>query len=165
MLFSAYGMGLDNLLYFYEFANNPAEAQLRADFSLFLDENDIDLPVSPYFVQGSQELLSGLARKDFRGVTITAPGFYAPQGRQLRAPSAISKEFLQKLAKFRSDSVRITNFEMETSAIYGLSRILKHHALSCNIVLANRARNTFSQDPASAIDRMISTVLERMSEF
>ena len=165
MLFSAFGMGLDNLLYFYDFANNAAEAQLRADFSLFLDESQISLPVNPYFVQGSQRLLEGLARKDYQGVTITAPGFYAPQGRQLRAPSHLSKEFLQKLATFRSEHIRITNFEMETSAIYGLSRLLKHEALSCNIVLANRARNTFSQDPASAIDRMVSTVLERISEF
>ncbi len=164
LLFSAFGMGLDNLLYFYTFVNNPAEAKLRADLSLFLAEHDIELPVAPYFVEGSQTLLQQLGQNDHRGITITAPGFYAPQGRQLRARSALTRNFLEKLAAFSSHEHRITNFEMETSAIYGLSRILGHQAMSCNVILANRARNSFSADPGKAVEHLVETLMTRISD-
>lgn len=165
ILFSGFGMGMDNLLHFYQHSSNPAEARLRADFSYFMNEHDIKIPVEPYFAQGSTELLAGLNRNDYTGITITAPGFYAPQGRQLRARSKMEPQLLEKLAQFHSDDWVITNFEMETSAIYGLSRILGHQALSCNLILANRAANTFSPAPKKAMDQMIQTLLERISEL
>ncbi|MCB0636980.1 MAG: nucleoside phosphorylase [Lewinella sp.] len=163
LLFSGFGLGFDNLLHFYHERCNLAEATLRADLALFLHEHEIELPNDPYPAQGSQEMLEKLSHGDPSGITITAPGFYGPQSRRLRLAPLIAAEDLATLSHFKSQGFRMTNFEMETSAIYGLSRLLGHHALSCNVVLANRSNNTFSSNPRAAVDRMIQTMLDRLA--
>lgn len=164
LLFSTYGLGFDNVLHFYNERSNAAEGTMRADLALFLHEKEIELPGEPYATQCSPALLRQLGEGHATGITITAPGFYGPQSRRLRLEPLLGPEALKTISTFKSQGQRITNFEMETSAIYGLSRLLGHEALSCNVILANRANNTFSSDPKKAVDRMIKLMLERLSE-
>lgn len=156
--------GFDNLLRFYEWQANAFEQKISKDWEAFAVAHQLELPVVPYTVQGSPELLDTIGRGYARGITITAPGFYAPQGRQLRAKSKITPEIFEHLQNFRSGGHQITNLEMETSAIYALSRILGHEALSCSVILANRAQNTFSANPKDAVDRLIKEIIERIRE-
>ena len=100
-----------------------------------------------------------------RGITFTSPGFYGPQGRTLRATPRLKDETLQQIQHFSYQDLKITNFEMETSAIYGLSRLLGHHAVSCNAIIANRINGTFSKTPTQTVDRLILEVLERVIEL
>ncbi|MEL7423651.1 MAG: nucleoside phosphorylase [Bacteroidota bacterium] len=159
---SAFGLGFDNLLNFYDWEPNAAEQQMTADWHTFVSDHQYDLPITPYSVQGSVDLLAHMSKGYHQGITITAPGFYAPQGRQLRAKSRLSPAVMDALRTFRSSDCAITNLEMETSAIYGLCRILGHKALSCNVVLANREANTFSSAPKAAVENLIVKMLERI---
>lgn len=160
---SAFGIGLDNLLHFYEFQPNLAEAGLFDDLANFQDYAGT-LPVIPYICECSSFLLGTLAADFQTGITLTSPGFYAPQGRQLRGKSRLSMEYIRKLSQFEFNGLRITNFEMETAAIYGLSRILGHRAISTNAILANRLNGEFSKDPKAAVENLIQRMLERISE-
>ena len=114
----------------------------------------------PYFVKASEELRNQFS--DLRqGITGTAPGFYGPQGRVLRLPLKDSN-LNTKLDNFSYKDYRITNFEMETSVIYGLSKLLGHEALSLNAIIANRANGDFSKDPKKTVDKLILYALERI---
>ena len=93
------------------------------------------------------------------GITATCSGFYGPQGRQLRLQPAIP-DILDRLATFQEGDHRITNFEMETSAIYGLGKLMGHRCLSINTIIANRAKGEFSKDPKAAVEQMIRQALE-----
>ncbi|GAA4282136.1 nucleoside phosphorylase [Gaetbulibacter aestuarii] len=95
-----------------------------------------------------------------KGLTITAGGFYGPQGRVLRLKLR-DPELINKIASFSFKGIHSTNFEMETSAIYGLSQLLGHHALSLNAIIANRASGTFSADPGQTIENLITYTLDR----
>jgi uridine phosphorylase len=88
------------------------------------------------------------------GITVTCPGFYGPQGRVLRLP-LVQPEFIDKLTSFSYGNYRITNFEMETSGIYGLGKLLGHHCLSLSAIVANRISQTFSKDGARAVENLI----------
>lgn len=162
---SAFGLGFDNLLHFYEWEPNAAERTMMKDWNAFVAARDYALPMTPYSVEASSRLLDHIAAGHTKGITITAPGFYAPQGRQLRAKSRLSAEVMDGLREFSSNGHPITNLEMETSAIYGLCRILGHQALSCNVVLANRQDNTFSADPKKAVKDLITAILERIASL
>lgn len=158
-----YGLGFDNLLHFYEYQPSMAEAELFDALQNFLQYAG-RLPVPPYITEGSRTLLEDIAGEMFQGITITAPGFYGPQGRRLRLPPRLQSTFLEKLANFEFQQVKITNFEMETAAIYGLARLLGHRALSCNALLVNRPRGSFSEDPKQLENKLIETVLTRISD-
>lgn len=160
---SAFGLGFDNLLNFYDWESNPHESQMMADWTSFVEEQEYDLPMVPYSAEASVDLLQHIGAGYTQGITITAPGFYAPQGRQLRAKSRLSAQVMDGLRAFRSNGYQITNLEMETSAIYGLCRILGHRPLSCNVVLANRQDNTFSANPKQAVENLIVAILERIA--
>jgi len=97
----------------------------------------------------------------FKGITATAGGFYGPQGRVLRLPLQ-DPELNHKIDSFNYHGIRITNLEMETSVIYGLSKLLGHKALSLNAIIANRANGTFSKNPSLAIEKLIKYTLERI---
>jgi uridine phosphorylase len=157
---SAYGLGLDNLLYFYGYKNNMPEAELTDALSAYMQYTK-RLPF--YACQGSQQLLSQIGEGMVHGITLTSPGFYGPQGRQLRLLPRFDKAAFRQLAEFEFKGTPITNFEMETSAIYGLARLLGHRALSTNAIIANRASGTFSQAPKRIVDQLIVKVLERVS--
>jgi uridine phosphorylase len=96
-----------------------------------------------------------------QGITVTCPGFYAPQGRKLRA-SIKYPSLAEILQNFHYNNFRITNFEMETAGYYALGRLLGHEVLSVNAIVAHRLQQTFSKDPAKIIDQLILHVLENV---
>jgi len=160
-LYSAYALGLDNLLHFYEYQNSGMETRLFTQLKHFL-EIERALPVSPYIFATDQELADQLGGDMQRGITLTCPGFYGPQGRTLRGVSRLGRSGLEKLQRFEAEGLRITNLEMETAAIYGLARVLGHRAISFNAVLANRLQAAFSQQAKESVDRLIERVLSRL---
>lgn len=157
---SAYGLGLDNLLSFYEYQPNLGEAALEDELNAFLEYTG-SIPF--YACECHPALLEALGQDKTQGITLTSPGFYAPQGRVLRAKARYDVQFFESLARFEFGKYPITNFEMETSAIYGLARILGHRALSANAIIANRPNGAFSKDPYKAVDALIQNMLGLIS--
>jgi len=155
-LVSDYAVGLDNLMSFYNLQMTDKEKKLSKELQL-----KTGLPLAPYVVQGSDELLETIGGGMTVGNTVTCPGFYAPQGRVLRLPTRFPK-LLEDLNYFHSDDFWLTNFEMETAGYYALGRMLGHDVISVNAILANRITNKFSKNPDAAIDALIKTVLERI---
>ncbi|MGI6478596.1 MAG: nucleoside phosphorylase [Salinivirgaceae bacterium] len=154
------GCGFDGLLNFYADRNKVSLLKLENAFLEHMKWNK--LLATPYFVEGSDFLLNKVAFDMVQGITISAPGFYGPQGRVLRLPIADSN-INDKIASFACDSNKITNYEMECSAIYGLSKLLNHNALTiCNII-ANRQRGEYSSDYKQHIVKLIKTVLDRFT--
>lgn len=152
LLLSEAALATDGLLPFYLSAGEPDEAAI----SLFeyLEDGKVQLPVPVLIVR--PELPLAFAASDLaRGVTMTAAGFYAPQGRSLRLPSGLPPELLGRMRSWRHDHLRITNIEMETSGIYGLATALGHRAASVSALLANRAEGTFSKQPAKTVEKLI----------
>ena len=158
LVVSAYGIGLDNVMEFYDWSPTAEEQELR-DLAQKLVEVG---KIHPYAVKCSTALLEAYRKDEPLGITLTSPGFYGPQGRILRIPNPNAERLLQLLPSFQFRGIPLTNIEMETSAIYGLSRVLGHRALSFNAILANRVTQEFSPDPKKAVSRMIETVLERL---
>jgi uridine phosphorylase len=118
---------------------------------------------SPIVISVSKELESKLSSEIiFKGMTATAGGFYGPQGRVLRIPIKDS-ELNQKMNSFIHNNIRVTNYEMETSAIYGLSKLLGHNACSMNAIIANRSTGKFSANPRKAVEDLIIFTLDRMT--
>ncbi len=157
---SAIGIGLDNLLHFYDYKPEIAENELLQQFYAFFPTT----PLPAYAFSANKDLINALENIGNQGITLTSSGFYAPQGRHLRTIGKLNTELLDCLNDFQYKNWRITNFEMETAAIYGLSALLGHRALSCNVILANRILRQFSPDPTAAVDRLIRIVLEKISE-
>ena len=158
---SKYGLGLDGLLHFYNHKNNADE---HMTFLQFMETvgTETNFPIRPYIARAGEDLLKNLAADFKQGITLTCPGFYAPQGRILRADLSVDN-FLLNLGKFSYKNLRCTNFEMETAAIYGLSNILGHQAISFNAILANRVTNEFSIKPKESVKQLIEIVLERIA--
>jgi len=156
-----YGLGLDGLLHSYK-ADHIFEKEIEDAFIKHTQWNQNK--ARPYIVKGSNVLAKKLQSEQvFTGFTVTAPGFYGPQGRVLRIPLQ-DADLNKKLDSFSFDGVRATNLEMETSAIYGLSRLLGHNALSMNAIIANRANGTFSTDPYKAVENLIAYTLGKLVE-
>ena len=159
-LLSELAIGFDNLLHFYESEEiQHPEIQLA-----FIDHTEWSVFKSiPYVVRCNEELaLQFHADKVQRGFTATNVGFYGPQGRKLRLSSE-DEDLKTKLSSFTFEGMKITNLEMETSGIYGLSSLLGHRAISMNCILANRSTGEFSLHPEKAVDEMIQYVLERLT--
>ena len=146
-----HGLGLDNLLHFYRFENNDEEQQLYNDFMVHTQLNGT---VTPYVATASAALLKHFVDGFHHGITVTCPGFYGPQGRVLRMKLA-NPNLIDQLTTFRFGNRFISNFEMETSAIYGMSKILGHQCLSLNAIVANRVSKQFSKDGVAAIESLI----------
>ena len=159
---SAFGLGLDGLMPFYRTEMSDSESALLMAINEQIQLNDWQ-PVPARLFSGSKTLLHHFAQNAVfeQGITATCTGFYAPQGRKLRIEPTIP-DILDRLAAFKNsdNGLRITNFEMETSGIYGLARAMGHEALSCSAVMANRAEGKFSENPGEVIDKLIETVLE-----
>lgn len=157
---STHGIGLDGLLYFYSGNGKVTDPLLAKAFVEQTGWNE-KLP-GIYAVPASQKLLSSLGEGLIQGITLTAPGFYGPQGRELRLKTAFP-ELNSLIETFSFQGKRITNFEMETSALYGLGRLLGHETLTiCNIV-ANRVAKTYAADYKRDMERLISHVLEKLA--
>lgn len=157
LLISSFAIGLDGLLMYYKQIPNQAETALAQKFQEFCDAN-LKLPMNYYITQDSPELDRLFGNEFFRGITVTCPGFYAPQGRKVRALNP-NPDFLTKISEFNFEGFRTTNFEMETSGIYGLGRILGHRCISTNAIVANRKTGKFSDQPEKDIQKLIETVL------
>ncbi|MFW5757396.1 MAG: nucleoside phosphorylase [Bacteroidota bacterium] len=156
---SAYGLGLDGLLNFYEHKDEITQSKISQAFIKHTGWND-HLPY-PYVVKASESLLNKYAQQLNKGITATAPGFYGPQGRKLRIPLAFP-DLNSKMESFDFEGHAITNLEMETSALYGLGLILGHNTLTiCNII-ANRVNGTFSKNYKKSVDEMIRYILEKI---
>jgi uridine phosphorylase len=153
---SEYGIGLDNLMMFYDFPQGEKESAIGTAL-----RKQLNLPFSPYVAQGSEKLFNKFQASFTPGNTVTSPGFYAPQGRKLRMKVA-NPDFLEQITSFNHNGFRLTNFEMETSAIYAFAQMLGHQALSVNAVLGNRAQGTFTGNPYTIIDTIIGRVLDHI---
>jgi uridine phosphorylase len=154
---SSHGLGLDNLMPWYLFENTPEEKALLSAFreQVFLQPGT----ASPSLFSAAKTLADKFTTGFHTGITVTCPGFYAPQGRALRGPLS-HPQLLEQLTAFRHEPHYISNFEMETSGIYGLGRVLGHDCLSISAIVANRVRQEFSKDGAKAVDNLIKTALE-----
>lgn len=158
---STHGLGIDNLLNFYRLEQNEEEKQLLHSF---VTSTQMHSKIGyPYIAGASASLIKHFVKEFYQGITVTCPGFYGPQGRVLRLGIS-NPELIDRLTQFRFGQHRITNFEMETSAIYGLSRLLGHNCLSLNAVITNRVRKEFSKDGKAAVENLIIKVLELISQ-
>lgn len=159
LVVSQYGLGLDNVLHYY--AHEQTDAELRI-LQAFLQQTEWpdNLPL-PYLATGNPQLVETLGHGNHVGLTATAGGFYGPQGRQLRAVPSVDA-LNERFTAFHHEDLRLLNFEMETSALFGLSELLGHKACTVCTVVANRLRKEYSKDHNAAIERMISLVLERL---
>lgn len=163
LIVSSHGLGLDNLLHYYPWKQSGEEQEVLDAFTAHSGLEST--AITPYLARADAGLLTHFtSRGYFQGITATCPGFYGPQGRSLRIPLAFP-DLAARLSSFRYQDLRITNFEMETSAIYGLGRLMGHRCLSVNTVVANRSTGKFSRDPQKAIERMIARSLEALSAF
>lgn len=159
---STHGLGIDNLLNFYRHDQNEDEKQI---IQAFVTQTQLHHQISfPYITGGASSLVKHFAQGFHHGITVSCPGFYGPQGRILRIGLA-QPDLVPRFSSFAFGNHRICNFEMETSAIYGLGKILGHHCLSLNAVVANRVSKTFSKDSFSTVDRLIRLVLEQAEKF
>ena len=154
-------IGFDGMLNFYANRENFCDLPFEIAFKKFTNWNE-SLP-TPYVVDASKYLLSKFADADFnKGVTISAPGFYGPQGRELRLPLAVP-ELNHLIEEFAFENLKITNFEMESSAIYGLSKMLGHKALTVCLLIANRVTLTANQNYRDEMKKLIKKVLDRLT--
>ncbi|HWJ89717.1 MAG TPA: nucleoside phosphorylase [Flavisolibacter sp.] len=157
---STHGLGLDNLLNYYRLEHNDQEKQLLQSFAT---HTQLHAQVChPYISMASPSLLKHFVEGFHQGITVTCPGFYGPQGRILRL-GIKNPQLTDRLTEFSFGQHRITNFEMETSGIYGLGKLLGHHCLSLSAIVANRVRKEFSKDSSAAVDRLIRQALDIIS--
>jgi uridine phosphorylase len=157
MVAGTHGLGLDNLLHFYRPENHEEERHI---LQAFITHTQMAPPFSmPYISSASAALLKHFATDYHHGITVTCPGFYGPQGRVLRMGLA-RPDLVNLLQDFRFGPHRISNFEMETSAIYGMGKLLGHQCLSLNVIVANRIKKAFSKDSKSAVFRLIEKSLD-----
>lgn len=157
-LVTEYAIGLDNLMAFYNLPMDKFEKTITEDL-----QKTIGFPFTPYMAKCSESLKKQIAFDMLTGNTVTAPGFYAPQGRQVRIPIKYGR-LLDDLNCYHNKSADfwLTNFEMETAGYYAMSRLLGHEALSVNAIIANRIKNKFAKDMEKMIDDLIVKVLERV---
>jgi uridine phosphorylase len=155
-LVSEYAVGLDNLMNFYDLPMDDFETGVAHDL-----QKKISLPFMPYVVKGTESLSKQIGFDMVKGNTVTCPGFYAPQGRELRVPIRFPR-LMEDLNYYHKGDFWLTNFEMETSGYYAMARLLGHDVLSVNAIIVNRIRNKFSKNPNKAIESLIQKVLERI---
>lgn len=157
---STHGLGVDNLLNFYRHEQNEEEKQLLQSF---VTHTQMHGQMSyPYVSSAAGSLIKHFGREFHHGITVTCPGFYGPQGRVLRL-GIQNPNLINRLTDFRFGQHRITNFEMETSAIYGLGKLLGHNCLAVNAIVANRVRQDFSKDGKAAVEKLIIKFIEIFS--
>lgn len=157
---STHGLGIDNLLHFYRHDNNEEEKQLLQAFITHTQSQD-SLSY-PYITGAGSQLLKHFVEGYYHGITVTCPGFYGPQGRVLRLGLS-NPALIDQLTQFQFGQHRITNFEMETSAIYGLGKMMGHQCLSISAIVANRVKKEFSKDGGAAVESLIRKSLEIIS--
>ena len=159
-IISEYALGLDGLLNFYEKKEKVIDQELTQAFI-----KNTNWPVSlplPYAVRASEKLLNIFDDGLVRGITVTAPGFYGPQGRRLRLPLAFP-DLNKKMEEFNFNNQNIVNFEMESSALFGLGKLLGHNTLTICVAIANRHNHIFNQYYNQAIQKLIELTLSKIA--
>lgn len=160
-LISEYAIDLNGMLQSYQV---DAISHPAIEEAFIKQTNWSEKKAYPLVVANHKELALKLtSEKTYKGITATAGGFYGPQGRVLRLPLQ-DPSLNNKIDRFHHNNIRITNLEMETSAIYGLSKLLGHNACSMNAIIANRANGTFSKNPSKTIDELIQYTLNKLVE-
>lgn len=157
---SVKSIGFDGLLNFYKGRNEICDIEFEQEFK---KQTNWTLALgNPYVVNSDEELLQKIAGDDMvRGVTISCGGFFGPQGRRLRIPLAIP-DLNERIENFEFKGMRITNFEMESSAVAGLSSLMGHRSLTCCMVIANRLVGEANSNYRNTIEQLIERVLERI---
>ncbi len=159
-IMSSHAFGMDGLLNFYQYDESTENKKILNE--IINQCNYSERLTKPYLVAASTDLLHQLGDGIKKGITATAPGFYGPQGRVLRL--ALNSEGLNdRMTNFSFNDHRICNFEMETSALYGLSELLGHKACTVCVIVANRLANSFSKDYHPAMEKLIQLVLNRLT--
>jgi len=157
LVVSTHGLGFDNVLNFYEHDQSVTEQQM---IEAFVQHTQINTAITnPYIFESSPALVNAFGNGFLKGITITAPGFYGPQGRELRLRSR-TRPVMDRIETFSHQGHRIANFEMESSAIFGLGKLLGHQCVSVNVVVANRIIQAYSKDGNAAVDKLIEQSLE-----
>ncbi len=152
-------IGFDGLLNFYDGRDKLGNKDLQ---KAFLSHTSWDKELAtPYFVDASKELIEKIGFDMRKGMTISAPGFYGPQGRILRLKT-IDTSLNEKISAFEYEGRKITNYEMESSAIAGLSKLMGHNALTVCSIIANRMRKEYSVNYKVAVEKLVVTVLDRL---
>lgn len=159
-VFSTYGLGLDGLLNFYKGRDSVIDKEMTDSFYEYA-KMDKEI-TKPYIVKASEELEKKISEGMFKGITATAPGFYGPQGRVLRLELQ-NPNINKSLESFKYGENRITNFEMETSALYGLGKMLGHNTATVCAIIANRYNRTYSEDYQKTVDKLIKILLDRLT--
>lgn len=154
-------MGFDNLLHYY---GNTGFLDVAFSEAFMKHTHWNPKKGMPYVVSADEDVLELFNSPVFiKGITVTSIGFYGPQGRKLRL-SLEDDQLNDKMKSFRYNNDRITNLEMETSAIYGMSKLLGHRAVSLNAIIANRATGTFSANPKETVNRLIIKTLDLLTQ-
>ncbi len=156
-----HGLGFDNVMHFYNKENNDAELELIEAFKQHTGLTEGN--VLPYIFEGSSKLLQTFSKGYTQGITIGCPGFFGPQGRILRLSLAYP-DLIDKLTDFKYQAQFIANFEMESSAIYGLGRLMGHQCLSLNVIVANRVAQQFSADGNQAVENLIQHSMNLLAD-
>ena len=162
-LVSHAAIGLDNLLHYYPGNTESQEKSLLSNFLDHLQQINCPIP-QPYAYKAAHSLTQLFSNSKAKGITLTAPGFYGPQGRSLRLGTRLNQGFFEHIQSFAWNGLQITNFEMETSAILGLAHLLGHEAISLNAILANRPSGTFSNQPKKTVENLIEWTLTRLTQ-
>jgi len=160
-LMSETAIGFDGLLNFYKRRDEVCRADIESEFIKHMNWNP--RIAAPYFVDASSDLMNKIGAGMRRGLTISAPGFYGPQGRELRLEIQ-DRDINDKIRSFRFDNKCITNYEMESSALFGLSALLGHQAATVCVIIANRYAKQYSKDYHPAIEKLIQIVLDRLTD-
>lgn len=155
-LATEYAIGLDTIIQFYKHKHTGVEKRIIKKL-----REELDLHYTPYCFKGSVTLFEKFKDCTIAGNTVTCPGFYAPQGRELRIPIRY-KDIIEKMQYFHEEDVWITNLEMETAGYYAFGKLLGHEMLSLNAIMANRVKGQFAKDPNKVIDSLIQKVLDRI---
>lgn len=159
MVVSSFAIGLDNLIHYYETHQNAEENYILNEFSTHASLGRL----RPYIAEGAIGLRNRFVHGYHHGITVTCPGFYAPQGRVLRGSLAYPS-LIDSLSSFESRGQRVTNFEMETAGIYGLGKTLGHHCLSISAIVANRITRTFSANAHATVQSLIKKALLELTK-
>lgn len=156
---SEYSIGFDGLLNYYDSA---AVREVDMERAFVQHTNWSERLAAPYFIKADEELVQRIGRDDMvRGITISAPGFYGPQGRYVRARLAFP-ELNSHIQSFRYNGRMITNFEMESSAVAGLGKLLGHKAMTVCAIIAGRVQKNMNTDYKALMEKLVQTVLERL---
>lgn len=159
-LLSTHGIGFDGVMNYYQAVSEVEDTELT---DAFMEQTgwNTEFP-RPYIVEGSNRLLNLLKEGTYQGMTATANGFYGPQGRQLRLKPTVP-DLNERLNRFEYNGHRVTNFEMETSALFGLGKALGHDCATVCAIIANRFKKKYSENHDRTIDELITFLLQRLT--